>query len=231
MQAGNEPRSRGRWIHDCATEHAGMQVLRGTVHPEFQGGNATQGKGEGGVSVRDHASIGNHDYVAIEFRPVFIQKGAEVVAANLLFPFDEENNVRGQVASPGEKLAHTKDMGHDLALVVGRAPRIDAPVANRWLKGRCPPLFQRFRGLDIVVPVDENRRPRWIRGRSGNHRRMTSGLADVSPEAKADKLLSQPLCTGNHVRDMLGLSRYAWKLQELKKVAHSGIVHKDSIGC
>ena len=46
-----------------------MQVLRWTVHVEFQRGNATQGKGEGGVSVGGHAGIGNDDHITVEFSP------------------------------------------------------------------------------------------------------------------------------------------------------------------
>ena len=81
VQARNKPRSCSRRIHDSSAKNPGMQVLCGTVHVEFQGSNAAQGKGEGGVPMRRHARVGNHDHIAVKVCPVFLKKGRQVITA------------------------------------------------------------------------------------------------------------------------------------------------------
>jgi len=50
------------------------------------------------------------------------------------------------------------DVAVHLALVVGRAARVDVAIANGRLEGRRNPLIQRIGWLHIVMPVAQNRR-------------------------------------------------------------------------
>ena len=141
---------------------------------------------------------------------MLIEKGSQIVAADFLLAFNEEDEVRREHAALGKEVACSQDMGHDLSLVVRRAARVNSTVANRRLKRRRRPFLQRFGRLHIVVPVNQNRRPCRIVPRLGDNRRMTSRLIDIRLKAEVDEFVLQPFRTGYHVHHMLGLSRYSW---------------------
>lgn len=90
---------------------------------------------------------------------MFLEEGLEVRTPDLLFAFDEEDEVHRQIARALQGLLHTADMGKDLALVVGGAARKhDVPGDPRFERRRLPQLHGIHR-LHIVMSVDEHGPP------------------------------------------------------------------------
>ncbi|MEJ7666445.1 MAG: hypothetical protein WKG07_46485 [Hymenobacter sp.] len=82
----------------------------------------------------------------------------EVGAADLLFALDQELHVDRQVAVLLQMRLNRLEVHEDLALVVGRAARVDLAVANRRLERRGRPQVKRIDRLHIVVAVEQDGR-------------------------------------------------------------------------
>ena len=81
----------------------------------------------------------------------------------------------------------------DLALVVHRAPGVDAAVPLVGLEGRGGPLVKRLRRLDVVVPIDQEGRGIGARLLPlPQHHWMARGLQDLGHQAHVAHALCQP---------------------------------------
>ncbi len=82
----------------------------------------------------------------------------EVDAADFFLSLDEEPDVERQAAGLLHVGLDRLDVHEHLALVVGRAARVNLAVAHGCLKRRRRPEIQRIDRLHVVMAVEENRR-------------------------------------------------------------------------
>ena len=97
------------------------------------------------------------------------------------------------------------DVHEDLALVVGRAARVNLAVAHRRLERRRRPEIQRVDRLHVVVAVEEDRRLAWRVEPVAVDHRMARRVDQLHVlHAGAGERVSGPLRGAPHVRGMLG---------------------------
>ncbi len=159
------------------------------------------------------------------------EKRLKIWAADLLLAFDKKDHVhrqRGVEAGGGRSFQsglHAADVGEDLALVVRRAAREHHAVVDARLKRRGVPKFQRVGGLDVVVPVDEHRRPvGLLRDGSAEHDRVTRRVVNLRFETDGAQLFRHPAGAGPGVSRPGRIGGNTRKTEKLQKVGDGGIV-------
>ncbi len=115
-------------------EDAGVQIAGGAVNDEFEGDDAAQGIGEGGVFETRHAGVGNDDGVALEFRAMAFQEGSEVFAADFLLAFDNEGEVAGEFGAGFEPGLDGFQVGEILAFVIACAAAVERAAFDAGLE-------------------------------------------------------------------------------------------------
>ena len=142
----------GRVEHRAAVE-ARVQVALGGAHLHRRLHEAARRQRDRGRALVDHQRVEHDRAVGV------VLAGPEPLqhrgAADLLLALDQEAHVHGQLARPG-KLARHVQQRQEVALVVGRAARVDAPVALGRLERRALPQLQRAGCLNVVVAVGEH---------------------------------------------------------------------------
>ena len=170
-------------------------------------------------AAREHPRIGNDDDVGFQVVLVGADEVVEMLAADFLFALDHELHVHGQAAVLFHVRFDRLEVHEHLALVVGRAARVDLAVADRRLEGRRLPQVERIDRLHVVVPVKQNRRrlrraePVAVDDRIA--RRLDE--ADVL-QADAAHLVGAPLGAALHVAGVLGQRADARNRQEALSV-------------
>ena len=85
-------------------------------------------------------------------------EGGDVVAADFLLALGHEHDPAGQLSAVGGAHGiHRRQAGGQLSLVVSHPAGEQHPVADGGLEGRRGPFFQRFRRLDIIMVVEQQR--------------------------------------------------------------------------
>src|SRR5579872_7257494 len=84
-----------------------------------------------------------------------LDKGREITATHFFFTFGEQDHVDRQRAARRQVCFERFDVQEELAFVVDRSARVDAPVAHGGLEWRGGPEVERLSRLHVVVPVNE----------------------------------------------------------------------------
>ncbi len=147
-----------------------------------------------------------------------------MLASDLLLALDEKL----QVDRHARACAHARlDSFHvhvDLSLVVDRATGIQASVSNRRFEGRRRPQVDRILGLNIVVPVDEKRRCRWIHYVLGEHHRVPGRRYQLGVlQTSGQQLLPQPLGGPLYVSLVGAVRAYTGNAQPLPELAEEAV--------
>ena len=116
---------------------------------------------------------------AVELVLVLAHELVEVLAADFLLALDEDLDVDRQRPGLLQPGLDGLEVHEDLALVVGRAARVDLAVAHRRLKRRRLPQVHRVDRLHVVVPVEQ-------------HRRRAGGAEPVGVDDRVARRLDQP---------------------------------------
>ena len=87
-----------------------------------------------------------------------LTKLSRLRGADFLFAFEDDLDVHRQAAVLLQVRLDRLEVHEDLALVVGRAARVDLAVAHRRLERRRLPQVERIDRLHVVVAVEEDRR-------------------------------------------------------------------------
>ena len=95
---------------------------------------------------------------ALELVLVGADEVVEVDAADFFFAFEDELDVHRQPAVLLQVRFDRLEVHEHLALVVGRAARVDLAVADGRLERRRLPEVERIDRLHVVVAVEEDRR-------------------------------------------------------------------------
>src|SRR5690606_9346706 len=113
--------------------------------------------------------------------------------ADLLLTFCEQHDVHRQATVGLQMSLDRLHMEKELTLVVDRAARVDAPVADLRLECGTRPEVQRLGRLDIIVAIDQNG---WRVGSGAapltDKNRMTRRLVELRLETGVLHLLHQP---------------------------------------
>ena len=109
----------------------------------------------------EHRGVRDDHDVGAELGLVRADEVVEVDAADLLFAFEDDLHVHRQAAVLLEMRLDRLEVHEHLALVVGRAARVDLAVADRRLERRRLPQLERIDRLHVVVAVEEDRRRAW----------------------------------------------------------------------
>ena len=91
---------------------------------------------------------------------VGLDEVVQVGAADFFFAFEDQLDVHRQAAVLLQVRFDGLEVHEHLALVVGRAARVDLAVADRRLERRRLPQVERIDRLHVVVAVEENGRRR-----------------------------------------------------------------------
>ena len=199
-----------RWIVHRTAVNARVQITGRTVHFDFERGDATQRVGQRRMLQVRYARIGNDDGVAAQLRAVFFQENREILAADLLFSFDDEGEVARQVGLGFQVGFHRLEMGKVLAFVVAGAAGEERMVFDAGLEGRRFPQVQRLGRLNVVVAVNQEM---WAptRGGGGAGRclrdddRIAVRRAEPNVQADGPAMVEQPAGGGFDVRAMVAL--------------------------
>ena len=167
-----------------------MQVAVGGVDGDFLGAEAAQAGGDGGCRRIPHVGVADHGDVGAQFFCRLVQKAGQICTAGFLFAFQKDGHRHRQLARDGFPGPARLDKGHQLALVIGRAPRVQfARAIGKRDEGGIErvrgPQFQRVDRLDVVVTIEQDRGAGAF-AVMAQHDRMAPGVADRG--IKADRL-------------------------------------------
>ena len=152
----------------CASTMAGLATappktpecrsLFDPAHVDLEIGEPAQRVADRRHAAVEHRRIGDHDDVGGEILAMVADELVEMLAADFLLALDEELDVARQAAGLLQVRLDGLDVHEHLALVVGRAARIDLAVAHGRFERRRRPQVDRVDRLHVVVAVEENRR-------------------------------------------------------------------------
>ena len=195
-----------------------MQVRLAAAQVDLEVGEAAQAVADRRDAAIEHRRVGDHHDVGLEQVLVALDEVVEVGAADFLFALDQELHVHRQVAVLLQVRFDRLEVHEHLALVVGRAARVDLAVADRRLERRRGPQVHRVHRLHVVVAVEQDRRR--ARRRRATRRRRRDGPAFPRAARSAARcaasrravhsahLRTSPLCSGSAL--MLGMARYCF---------------------
>src|SRR5207244_11930117 len=169
---------------------------------------------QGWRSTRDHSRIGNYRHVAFQCIAIFLQKTAEVNAANFFLAFDHQMQIHRQVGILFDRLLDTDDVRKNLTLVVRRAAGEDVSVLENGLEWRRIPKLQWIRRLHIVMPVDQNCPASGLMfvARPDDRVPLRGNELRLQPDAR--KFFHETICTLLQLFFVLVISRNTWKSQK-----------------
>ena len=142
-------------VERAAAIDAGVHVALGGAHLQVQHDQPAQPDGDRRRVLVDHPRV--EDDRAVGAALVGAHPVRDGLAAGLLLALHEHAHVDRQGARRRLR-ARDVQQRQEVALVVGRAARVDAPVAHIGLEGRRRPRRRVADGLHVVVAVDEHRR-------------------------------------------------------------------------
>ena len=99
-----------------------------------------------GKAFGEEFGIGYQRDIGFQFRGIFGHEFRDGFAADFFFAFNQEFQVDRQRSGGREQRFDGFDVHVHLALVVGRAARVEVAVAHGRLKGRRDPFLQRIGG-------------------------------------------------------------------------------------
>jgi hypothetical protein len=143
-----------------AAVFAGVEVALGRADGDLGVADAAQRGVHRGPPRRDVRHVGHQHGVGAQPVRLAFEDVLQDLRSEFLFAFDQEAKVERHPPRRFDGLEETED----LALVVGRAARIEPAVADRRLERRRGPLVEGIGRLHVIMPVDEQcRRPRHLR--------------------------------------------------------------------
>ena len=115
--------------------------------------------GDRGLLGAEHGRVGHHNSIGSKSLPIAGDKRHQISAADLLLSLENEFDIDGQAASGPQIGLHGLHMRQHLPLVVAYAPPKKVFSADGRIERRRAPLVDRVGRLDVVMSVDEQRRP------------------------------------------------------------------------
>ena len=197
-------RQHHRRVGDGAAKRSGMEVALGPAQIELAIDEAAQPVADRRHAAVEHRRIGDHHDVGGELGLMGLDEVVEVGGPDFLLAFEDDLHVDRELPGLLQVRLDGLEVHEDLALVVGRAARVDLAVANGGFKRRRLPQLERVDRLHVVVAVEEDGRRALGAQPVAIDDRVAWCLdeADVV-EADASHLLGGPLGTAADVAGML----------------------------
>ena len=142
-------------VEHAAAVHAGVQVADAGAHLDLRHRHPAQPDGDRGRLRVDHAGV--EDDRGVGAALVGADPLGDALRARLLLALDDDAHVDRQLALARQRAGGVQQRP-EVALVVGRAARVQAAVADLGLERRRGPLAEVADALDVVVAVDQDRR-------------------------------------------------------------------------
>ena len=204
-----------------------MQVAVGALHQDLEVGQALQAISDRGRSRGELAAVGDDGVVASEALGLVGHIGFQVGPADLFLAFDHELDVDRQLAGGLEPRLGGFQMREHLALIVGGAAGVEVAVALGRLERGREPRLERFGGLDVVMPVDEQRRLARCGQPFGVDDRVALGFDQLGLEPHRGQVVAHPDGGPARVGVMIGLGADAGNpdqgLELLFEIASMGL--------
>jgi len=174
----------------------------------------------------DEACVRDKRHVRAQQLSMVPDERLEARAPALLLALKDALQVDGRRAlrlGPG---LHRLDVGVELSLVVRCPPCEDVVADDRRLEGRALPEFQRIRGLDIVVTVDQDRGSGWVGpGQLCEDDRMAGGEHHLRPlESGFFQSVPKPVGCRPNVVLVPGLRADAGDAQEIRQFCQEPVL-------
>jgi hypothetical protein len=181
-----------------------MQIALGPAQVELAVDEAAQPVADRRHAAVEHRRIGNYHDVGGELGLMRLDEVIEVGGPDFLLALEDDLHVDGQLPGLLQVRLDGFEVHEDLALVVGRAARVDLAVANGGCKRRRLPQLDRIDRLDVVVAVEEDGRRAFGAQPVAVHDRVARCFdeADIA-EADAPHLLGGPLGAAANVAGVL----------------------------
>src|SRR5579863_9917301 len=106
----------------------------------------------------EHGSVRDDEGVGFKLFLILLDVVPEADAADFFFAFDQDFYVDGKLAIHFLNGFESFQMNVDLAFIIGGAAAEEVAVANGGFEGWRSPEVERFRGLNVVVAIKEDRR-------------------------------------------------------------------------
>ena len=193
VEIGEDTRQDVDRVRGGAAEHSRMEVAVGGLDDHLLAHETAQHGGDRRRFGVPHAGVADEGEIGLERVPVGRHEGGQGRRARFLLALEQHRDLAGQAAGLAEGAAGL-DEGHELTLVVGRAPGDDPlAVLQLGLERIGGPQIQRIDRLHVVVTVEQHVRCIAM-GRLGvtEHHRAARGRMHGSLEAKLGQLLRQP---------------------------------------
>ena len=171
----------------AAAEYAGMQIAVGGLDPHFIVNESAQRRGDRRRVRVPHAGVADQCEVGLEIVLVQFEKRNEIFRSDFFLTLDDNGHVERQRTCYGFPGPAGFDEGHQLALVVFRAPSDDdlasvGMIGDGRFEWRTMPKIERVDRLHVIVTVEQNVRPRPAISFAvvpGDDGRMTRGRPNV----------------------------------------------------
>ena len=218
VQAGEELRQRVQRILDRAAVPARVEIAPRAGDDDLEREEPLGRDRDRGLRGPPHRAVRRDDEVRFELAAVVSQDAGEARASDLLLALEEEAHVQRQRPERVQERLRNLQRDEHRALVVGRAARVDAPVADGRRERRRHPLGLVPRRLHVVVAVDEYRRRARRLEPFAEHDRMSVRLDDAA--ARERELRRNPLRRLPELRLSRRVGADARDAQELRQLAH-----------
>jgi hypothetical protein len=146
------------------------------------------------LGVGDDRAVGLH-------KPfVLSDEAAQVRTADLLLSLEQDSDIAWRRSLGSKPRFKRLYVGEQLPLVVGSTPAIKVTLGDLGRKRRVTPSRFRLYGLNVVMSVDQNRRPIWRNVDPSANDRVPTGLDDpgcINPDLA--EMRSKPVRTPANV--------------------------------
>jgi hypothetical protein len=157
------PRQHPDRVDRGAPVPARMEVLVRPRDRDLLAEKPAQHRGDRRGLVVEEPGVADEREVGAHLVRVLLQERHKRGRARFLLALEEEGDPAGKPALHRDPGAAGLDEGHELALVVRRAPPADhaalRPVLERGVEGVAVPERQRVHRLHVVMPVEQEMRP------------------------------------------------------------------------
>ena len=198
-----------------------MQILARAADAEFQRAHAAIADGDRGLVGAPHRAVGRKHAIRLKQLRIRGDHRLQVPTADLLFALEDELHVERQRAARRKERLRDLDRNEHRSLVVGRAARVEAAVAQLWLEGLALPPLEGIGRLHVVVAVHkQGRRARCAQPFAVHHRMAAGREVAHSDGPGLPELRGHPSCGARDVVPMRRIgadARDACELDQLTK--------------
>lgn len=223
VQGGDELGDALRRVGSQTAVLAGVEVILRPAKGDSEVDDATQAGDDGRAPRGVFSGISHQQDVRGETATEVKRLFCEEPTATLFLSLEDNSNGRELFATL-DGGAEALKQGEPLSLVVLRAAGIDAALALGGVERLCLPKVDGVNGLDVVVPIEQDRTAGVIGGAFGQDEWGfgTVAVDELSGEAERTQEGADPIGAGDTIRQMRGVAADRREAQEGEIVGEDG---------